>query len=168
MFYTDAQSEFSCWEKNYFSLVTCAPKVNCTFSLESILNDTILVNLKVSKDGEALKGLIKSHSCAHVTGHQCNLAGFDGIKPIVTTDCTGPFARLDLKTGRSGYFFYETQGNCKVGKSMRVLHNKIEKKKIMMTMITKVIMKLKCKNKRKRNNESWKKANKQTKANTPT
>ena len=34
-------------------------------------------------------------------------------------------------------------------------------------MITKEIMKLKCKNKRKRNNESSKKANKHTKANTP-
>ena len=57
------------------------------------------------------------------------MARFDGIQPIITADCTGPFARLDLKTGRSGYFFYETQGNCKVAKSMRVLHNKMGKKK---------------------------------------
>ena len=56
------------------------------------------------------------------------MAGFDGIKPIVTADRNGSFARLDLPTGRSGYFFYETQGNCKVAKSMRILNNKIKKK----------------------------------------
>ena len=55
------------------------------------------------------------------------MAGFDGIKPIVTADRTGSFARLDLKTGRSGYFFFETQGNCKVEQSMRILHIKREK-----------------------------------------
>ena len=42
-------------KKNYFSLVTCAPKVNCTLSLESILNDIIFFNLKVIKDGVADK-----------------------------------------------------------------------------------------------------------------
>ena len=56
--------------------------------------------------------------CAHVTGHQYNLAGFDGIKPIVTADRTGSLARFDLLTGRSRYFFYETQGNYKIARSI--------------------------------------------------
>ena len=53
---------------------------------------------------------------------------FDGIKAIVTADRTGSLARYDLPTGRGGYFLYETQGNCKVAKRLKILHNKIKKK----------------------------------------
>ena len=51
------------------------------------------------------------------------------MKPIVTADRTGSLARFDLPTGRSRYFFYETQGNYKIAKSIRILHNKMKKKK---------------------------------------
>ena len=100
------------------------------------------------------------------------MAGFDRIKPIVTADRTGSLARFDLPTGRSRYFFYETQGNYKIAKRTRILHKKNEKKEIiMLTMmmmtiiiiiIITIIIKLKCKN-----NESTKKTNKQTKTRGP-
>ena len=65
VFYMDActDHEFSSRDEELTlaSWLTCAPKVNCTLSLESILNDIIFVYLKVTRNREARKCLIKTH-----------------------------------------------------------------------------------------------------------
>ena len=65
VFYMDActDHEFSSRDEKLTlaSWLTCAPKVNCTLSLESILKDIIFVYLKVIRNRKARKCLIKAH-----------------------------------------------------------------------------------------------------------
>ena len=128
-------------ELYFISVVQCMMHFIHIIQFRSlILNYCILVYLEAIE--KLTDGSRKLTFWAHVTEHQCNLAGFDGIKPIVTAHCTSSFARFDLQTGRSGYLFNGTQGNCKVAKSMWILHYKIKgkkKKKEKIIIITKTI-----------------------------
>ena len=65
-------------------------------------------------------------SYAHVTGHQSNLARFDGIKPIVTADRNGSFARFDFLTGCSRNLLNGTQRNCKLANKKQIFRHEKE------------------------------------------